>query len=184
MRVYDTSTGALLDTFDTVDTGSGNLMRYLGPVLMGDGLPGSPEHGFGPRGVATLGLDVIHGPPLVQVLRRLADHDGPGIPALPVRSPPMDLSTIDIPVTYLAGTWDAVTSAHRCGPPASRRHTVVTSNLPPHTLCRCSFRAACQPSSATSLIAVPSSERRKSETTGPTSAARSNKHRCPPPWTR
>src|SRR4029077_4461043 len=40
-----------------------HLMRYLGPVLnrLGDGLPGSPEHGFDPRGVATLGLDVIHG---------------------------------------------------------------------------------------------------------------------------
>ena len=42
-----------------------HLMRYLGPVLnrLGDGLPGSPEHGFDPRGVATLGLDVIHGHP-------------------------------------------------------------------------------------------------------------------------
>ena len=40
-----------------------HLMRYLGPVLnrLGDGLPGSPEHGFDPRGVGTFGLDVIHG---------------------------------------------------------------------------------------------------------------------------
>ena len=34
-----------------------HLMRYLGPVLnrLGDGLPGSPEHGFDPRGVGTFG---------------------------------------------------------------------------------------------------------------------------------
>jgi pimeloyl-ACP methyl ester carboxylesterase len=45
-----------------------HLMRYLGPVLngLGDGLPGSPEHGFDPRGVATLGLDVMHGQTLVK----------------------------------------------------------------------------------------------------------------------
>ena len=91
-------------------------MRYLGPVLnrLGDGLPGSPEHGFDPRGVATLGLDVIHGQTLVKVLRRFADHDWPWYSRL-ARAvgdhPPMDLSAIDIPVTYLAGTWDAITSA-------------------------------------------------------------------------
>ena len=93
-----------------------HLMRYLGPVLnrLGDGLPGSPEHGFDPRGVATLGLDVIHGQTLVKVLRRFADHDWPWYSRL-ARAvgdhPPMDLSAIDIPVTYLAGTWDAITSA-------------------------------------------------------------------------
>jgi 3-oxoadipate enol-lactonase len=93
-----------------------HLMRYLGPVLnrLGDGLPGSPEHGFNPRGVATLGLDVIHGQTLVKVLRRFADHDWPWYSRL-ARAvgdhPPMDLSAIDIPVTYLAGTWDAITSA-------------------------------------------------------------------------
>ena len=56
-----------------------HLMRYLGPVLNrpGDGLPGSPEHGFHPRGVGRLGLDVIHGQTLVKVLRRFADHDWP-----------------------------------------------------------------------------------------------------------
>ena len=91
-------------------------MRYLGPVLnrLGDGLPGSPEHGFDPRGVATLGLDVMHGQTLVKVLGRFADHDWPWYSRL-ARAvgdhPPMDLSAIDIPVTYLAGTWDAITSA-------------------------------------------------------------------------
>ena len=61
-----------------------HLMRYLGPVLnrLGDGLPGSPEHGFDPRGVAALGRDVIHGQTLVKVLRRFADHDWPWYPRL------------------------------------------------------------------------------------------------------
>jgi pimeloyl-ACP methyl ester carboxylesterase len=61
-----------------------------------------------------LGLDVIHGQTLVKVLRRFADHDWPWYSRL-ARAvgdhPPMDLSAIDIPVTYLAGTWDAITSA-------------------------------------------------------------------------
>ena len=95
-----------------------HLMRYLGPVLnrLGDGLPGSPEHGFDPRGVGTLGLDVIHGQTLVQVLRRFADHDWPWYSRLVGAvgdHPPMDLSAIDMPVTYLAGTWDAIASAQQ-----------------------------------------------------------------------
>jgi 3-oxoadipate enol-lactonase len=95
-----------------------HLMRYLGPVLnrLGDGLPGSPEHGFDPRGVGTFGLDLVHGQTLVRVLRRFADHDWPWYSRL-VRAvgdhPPMDLSVIDMPVTFLAGTWDLVTSAER-----------------------------------------------------------------------
>ena len=93
-------------------------MRYLGPVLnrLGDGLPGSPEHGFDPRGVGTFGLDLVHGQTLVRVLRRFADHDWPWYSRL-ARAvgdhPPMDLSVIDMPVTFLAGTWDSVTSAER-----------------------------------------------------------------------
>jgi pimeloyl-ACP methyl ester carboxylesterase len=95
-----------------------HLMRYLGPVLnrLGDGMPGSPEHGFDPRGVGTFGLDVIHGQTLVRVLRRFADHDWPWYSRL-ARAvgdhPAMDLSAIDMPVTYIAGTWDSVTSAER-----------------------------------------------------------------------
>jgi 3-oxoadipate enol-lactonase len=95
-----------------------HLMRYLGPVLnrLGDGLPGSPEHGFDPRGVGTFGLDVVHGHTLVRVLRRFADHDWPWYSRL-ARAvgdhPPMDLSAIDMPVTYIAGTWDSITSAER-----------------------------------------------------------------------
>ena len=95
-----------------------HLMRYLGPVLnrLGDVLPGSPEHGFDIRGVGTLGLDVIHGQTMVRVLRRFADHDWPWYSRL-ARAvgdhPPMDLSAIDMPVTYISGTWDAITSAER-----------------------------------------------------------------------
>lgn len=93
-----------------------HLMRYLGPVLnrLGDGLPGTPEHGFAPRGVATIGLDVVHGEIVLRVLRQFARHDWPWYSCL-ARAvgdhPPMDLSEIAMPVTYLAGTWDAITSA-------------------------------------------------------------------------
>ena len=93
-----------------------HLMRYLGPVLnrLGDGLPGSPDGGFDPRGVSTLGLDVVHARTLVRVLKSFADHDWPWYSRL-ARAvgdhPTMDLAEIDIPVTYLAGTWDSITSA-------------------------------------------------------------------------
>ncbi len=93
-----------------------HLMRYLGPVLnrLGDAMPGSPESGFAPQGIGTLGLDLAHATMLATVLRRFADHDWPWYSRL-VRAvgdhPPMDLTRIDIPVTYLAGRWDSVTSA-------------------------------------------------------------------------
>lgn len=95
-----------------------HLMRYLGPVLnrLGDGLPGSPEHGFDARGVGTLGLDLLHGDILLRVLRRFANHDWPWYSRL-ARAvgdhPYLDLRAIEMPVTYLAGTWDAITSAER-----------------------------------------------------------------------
>lgn len=95
-----------------------HLMRYLGPVLnrLGDALPGTPEHGFDPRGVATVGRDLVHGDIVLRVLRQFADHDWPWYSRL-ARAvgdhPPVDLSGITIPVTYLAGTWDAITSAER-----------------------------------------------------------------------
>jgi 3-oxoadipate enol-lactonase len=93
-----------------------HLMRYLGPVLnrLGDGLPGTPEHGFTPRGATTIGLDLVHGDVVLRVLRHFARHDWPWYSRL-ARAvgdhPPMDLSAIAMPVTYLAGTWDAITSA-------------------------------------------------------------------------
>jgi pimeloyl-ACP methyl ester carboxylesterase len=93
-----------------------HLMRYLGPVLnaLGDGLPGSPERGFDPRGVGTLGLDLYHGDILIRVLRRFADHDWPWYSRL-ARAvgdhPPVDVSVVGMPVTYVSGTWDAITSA-------------------------------------------------------------------------
>jgi 3-oxoadipate enol-lactonase len=93
-----------------------HLMRYLGPVLnrLGDALPGSPEHGFAPRGMSSFGPDIAHAQTLVRVLRRFADHDWPWYSRL-VRAvgdhPPVDLNHIDMPVTYLAGKWDSITSA-------------------------------------------------------------------------
>jgi len=95
-----------------------HLLRYLGPVLnrISDGLPGSPEHGFDPRGVGTIGLDLVHGDILLRVLKRFTGHDWTWYSCL-ARAvgdhPPIDLSEIDMPVTYLAGTWDAITSAER-----------------------------------------------------------------------
>ena len=95
-----------------------HLMRYLGPVLnrVGAALPGTPEHGFDPRGVGTLVPDLVHGDVLIRVLRRFADHDWPWYSRL-ARAvgdhPPIDLSVIDMPVTYVAGRWDSVTSAER-----------------------------------------------------------------------
>ena len=93
-------------------------MRYLGPVLnrLGNGLPGSPEHGFDPMGMSTFGLDLIHGQTLLRVLRRFADHDWPWYSRL-ARAvgdhPQVNLGAIDMPVTYIAGTWDSITSAER-----------------------------------------------------------------------
>lgn len=95
-----------------------HLMRYLGPVLnrVGDGIPGTPERGFDPRGLSTLGLDLVHGDTLIRVLRRFANHDWPWYSKL-ARAvgdhPPIDLSVIDMPVTYIAGRWDSITSAER-----------------------------------------------------------------------
>ncbi len=93
-----------------------HLMRYLGPVLnrLGNGLPGSPDGRFDPRGLGTLGPDLIHADTLVRVLKTFADHDWPWYSRL-ARAvgdhPTMDLREIDMPVTYLAGTWDSITSA-------------------------------------------------------------------------
>jgi pimeloyl-ACP methyl ester carboxylesterase len=95
-----------------------HLLRYLGPVLnlLGDGLPGSPEHGFDPRGAGTLGLDVIHGQTLIKVVRRFAGHDWSWYSRL--------ARAIDMPVTYLAATWDAITSA---------KHMRAASEKTPHS---------------------------------------------------
>jgi pimeloyl-ACP methyl ester carboxylesterase len=96
-----------------------HLMRYLGPVLnrLGNGLPGSPEDGrFDPRGLSTLGPDLVHANTVVRVLKSFADHDWPWYSRL-ARAvgdhPTVNLAEIDIPVTFLAGTWDSVTSAER-----------------------------------------------------------------------
>jgi len=95
-----------------------HLMRYLGPVLnrLGNGLPGSADKRFDARGLSTLGLDLVHADTLIRVLKSFADHDWPWYSRL-ARAvgdhPSMDLGELDLPVTYLAGTWDAITSAER-----------------------------------------------------------------------
>ena len=62
------------------------------------------------------GSILAHAQTLVRVLRRFADHDWPWHSRL-VRAvgdhPPIDLNHIDMPVTYLAGKWDSITSAKR-----------------------------------------------------------------------
>ena len=75
---------------------------------------------------------------LVPVLRRFADHDWPWYSRL-ARAvgdhPPMDLSAIDMPVTYLAGTWDAITSAETN---AGRQRADATQSI-----CRTCRHALC-----------------------------------------
>lgn len=102
------------------------LMRYLGPVLnlVGAGLPGSPERGFDPWGVtATLGLDVMNAQTFLQVLRRFTAHDWQWYSRLARavgEHQPVDLAAVSVPVTYLAGTWDAITSAKQMRRAADR----------------------------------------------------------------
>jgi len=95
-----------------------HLLRFVGPVLtrLADGLPASPEGGFEVRGLAAVGLDLMHAATFVHVVREFAHQDWPWYSRL-VRAlgehKPIDLSFVDIPVTFLAGKWDPVASAEQ-----------------------------------------------------------------------
>ena len=70
-------------------------MRYLGPVLnrLGDGLPGSPEHGFDPRGVVRSGSTSFTDKLSSEYFDDSLITIGPGTPAWPARSATTPRST-------------------------------------------------------------------------------------------
>ena len=95
---------------------SAHLLRFVGPVLcrLADGLPSSPDGGFDVRGLSTIGLDAVHLNTLVPVLRAFAKHDWAWYSRLAKAAgehEPMDLQFVDVPVTFVAGKWDSITSA-------------------------------------------------------------------------
>lgn len=93
-----------------------HLLRYVGPVLskLSDGLPASPSGHLDLRGLSTIGLDAMHLPTLVQVLKAFAKQDWAWYSRLVKATgdhEPMDLRFVDFPVTFIAGTWDSISSA-------------------------------------------------------------------------
>jgi len=95
---------------------SAHLLRYVGPVLSKviDGLPGSPDGNFARRGLSTIGLDARHIATLLHVLRVFAKHDWAWYSRLVKASGEqelLDLRFVTFPVTFIAGTWDSISSA-------------------------------------------------------------------------
>ena len=93
-----------------------HLLRYVGPVLskLSDGLPVSTDGHLDPRGLSTIGLDALHLTTLVRVLRAFAKHDWAWYSRLARATgdhEPIDLGFVDFPVTFVAGTWDSISSA-------------------------------------------------------------------------
>jgi 3-oxoadipate enol-lactonase len=93
-----------------------HLLRYVGPVLskVSDGMPGSPDGDFVRRWLITIGLDAKHIATLVHVLRVFAKHDWAWYSRLARASgehEPIDLRFVKFPVTFIAGTWDSISSA-------------------------------------------------------------------------
>ena len=93
-----------------------HLLRFVGPVVstLSDGLPGSPDGDFARRWLSTIGLDARHIVTLVHVLRVFAKHDWVWYSRLVKAGgehEPIDLRFVKFPVTFIAGTWDTITSA-------------------------------------------------------------------------
>ena len=93
-----------------------HLLRYVGPVLssLSNGMPASPGGRFDPHGLETLGLDAMHLGTLLHVLRTFAKHDWEWYSVLAKATGehgPIDLAFVDVPVTFVAGRWDSITSA-------------------------------------------------------------------------
>jgi 3-oxoadipate enol-lactonase len=93
-----------------------HLLRYVGPVLytLSDSLPASPNGDFARRWLTTIGLDARHVATLVHVLRTFAKHDWAWYSRLARASgehEPIDLRFVTFPVTFIAGTWDSISSA-------------------------------------------------------------------------
>jgi 3-oxoadipate enol-lactonase len=94
-----------------------HLLRFVGPVIsrLVDGLPASPE-GFDLRSLSTVGLDAVHLNTLLHVLRAFARHDWAWYSHLVKAAgehEPIDLRFVGVPVTFVAGKWDSITSAQR-----------------------------------------------------------------------
>ena len=95
---------------------SAHLLRYVGPVLSKviDGVPGSPDGKFAGRGLTAIGLNARHLTTLVHVLRVFAKHDWAWYSRLVKASGQhevIDLRFVQFPVTFIAGTWDSISSA-------------------------------------------------------------------------
>lgn len=96
---------------------SAHLLRYVGPVLAKviDGVPGSPDGKFARRGLSATGLDARRIATLVHILRVFAKHDWAWYSRLVRASGEhelIDLRFVKFPVTFIAGTWDSITSAY------------------------------------------------------------------------
>lgn len=94
------------------------MLRAIGPVLsrLADGLPAAPSGDFDLRGLSTLGMDAAHAPTVLHVMRTFAKQDWPWYSRLVKASgehPSMDLSSVRVPTTFVAGRWDSVASAAR-----------------------------------------------------------------------
>ena len=82
--------------------------------MVSDAMPGSPDGDFAPRGLSTIGLDAKHIATLAQVLRVFVKQDWEWYSRLVMASgehEPIDLRFVQFPVTFIAGTWDSVSSA-------------------------------------------------------------------------
>ncbi len=95
---------------------SAHLLRYIGPVLSKviDGVPGSPDGKFARHGLSAIGLNARHFATLVHVLRVFAKHDWDWYSRLVKASGEhelIDLRFVKFPVTFIAGTWDSISSA-------------------------------------------------------------------------
>lgn len=94
------------------------LLRVIGPVLgrLADGLPAAPDGALDVRGLSTLGVDAAHAPTVLHVLRTFAQQDWAWYSRLVKASgehPSMDLRSVRVPTTFVAGRWDSVASAAR-----------------------------------------------------------------------
>jgi 3-oxoadipate enol-lactonase len=93
-----------------------HLLRYVGPGLrrLADGLPAPANGGFDITSLSTLGLDAAHANTVLHVVRTFARHDWGWYSKLAKASgehSEVDLATVAVPVTFLSGRWDSITSA-------------------------------------------------------------------------
>jgi 3-oxoadipate enol-lactonase len=95
---------------------SAHLLRYVGPIVsrLADGFPASPSGLFDVRSLSAIGLDAVHPNTLLQALRTFAGHDWTWYSRLAKATgdhESMDLEFVEVPVTFVSGKWDSITSA-------------------------------------------------------------------------